>query len=683
MDRSFGSDTFLEKDWERMALVDPLSGGSGSLWASEGYAPYAYDQRQSQSWGYSYDPANGMYGMSYDPYSGFTSKTIDALIDKFMFDPATGKYLHLNDFSSGWANSGGGFGGNVSQNPSFGQFNNDPTVFREIEAAASKYGVPANLLKVMIGRESSGDWSGANTGAVYLASRGERIVGYTGIMESTARSWGYNFDELVGNRALQIDAMANGLQRLYQQVGAQYGWDGVIAMYYSGDPSQAYTPGDSYQYGTTAEYVADVRSWWNQEDQWTQQNGGQLFQQGTPGMGTINNGDWAGVNKYDAFVAAASKQYGVPANLIKAIMRLESGGNPNAVSPQGATGLMQIMPFHVGGQQNLLLNPEFNILKSAEILRDNYDRHGSWEWAARAYLGIGGTDAYGTDHNMYWNRVNQYWKELDAGVSGMFGGEEGDRGPTTTISAIWGNAPGVVKTQGNMEVNDWVLDNTSSVLGGRASGAGMYDYAVRQFGRMGHPGVDYGMPIGTDLFTPVSGTVIVSGGSGYYLHGPSGNQQQTGELRIRLDNGHEIILGHMAGIHVTAGNRVTAGQYVGVSGTYGSGPHLHLEYRVPTTALAGGWDVVDPEEALRGAFAGHYSGRMVGAGIDRPFTFEEMLRLSAAGKPVSMGMTRMASPRTWNSFLQDAMQGRVRGESQGMTASGRPRSPMTSQWGRY
>ena len=49
-------------------------------------------------------------------------------------------------------------------------------------------------------------------------------------------------------------------------------------------------------------------------------------------------------NAYDAIIQEACRHYGTSFGLIKAIIHVESGFNPNAVSRAGALGLMQIMP---------------------------------------------------------------------------------------------------------------------------------------------------------------------------------------------------------------------------------------------------------------------------------------------------------------------------------------------------
>jgi soluble lytic murein transglycosylase-like protein len=47
---------------------------------------------------------------------------------------------------------------------------------------------------------------------------------------------------------------------------------------------------------------------------------------------------------YIDHVREAAKLYSLPIELVAAVMRIESGGNPNAVSIAGAMGLMQLMP---------------------------------------------------------------------------------------------------------------------------------------------------------------------------------------------------------------------------------------------------------------------------------------------------------------------------------------------------
>jgi soluble lytic murein transglycosylase-like protein len=43
-------------------------------------------------------------------------------------------------------------------------------------------------------------------------------------------------------------------------------------------------------------------------------------------------------------VREVAQRHGVGADLVEAVIRVESGGNPGAISPKGAQGLMQLMP---------------------------------------------------------------------------------------------------------------------------------------------------------------------------------------------------------------------------------------------------------------------------------------------------------------------------------------------------
>ena len=47
---------------------------------------------------------------------------------------------------------------------------------------------------------------------------------------------------------------------------------------------------------------------------------------------------------FAAFVTEAAQRFSIPESWIRAVMRVESFGDPRAVSPKGAIGLMQVMP---------------------------------------------------------------------------------------------------------------------------------------------------------------------------------------------------------------------------------------------------------------------------------------------------------------------------------------------------
>jgi hypothetical protein len=66
----------------------------------------------------------------------------------------------------------------------------------------------------------------------------------------------------------------------------------------------------------------------------------------------------ANVNRWDAQITTLAAEYGLDRDYVKAIMIIESSGNPNAVSPAGACGLLQVMPAN---SNNTCLKGESNV----------------------------------------------------------------------------------------------------------------------------------------------------------------------------------------------------------------------------------------------------------------------------------------------------------------------------------
>lgn len=98
--------------------------------------------------------------------------------------------------------------------------------------------------------------------------------------------------------------------------------------------------------------------------------------------------------------------------LIKAIIRTESNNNPNAVSPKGAIGLMQIMPAtaaQYGVSPEQLRDPKVNQALGTRILTDLYNKYnGNLPAAISAYNeGSGALDKgrYPTETRNYLSRI--------------------------------------------------------------------------------------------------------------------------------------------------------------------------------------------------------------------------------------------------------------------------------------
>lgn len=99
-------------------------------------------------------------------------------------------------------------------------------------------------------------------------------------------------------------------------------------------------------------------------------------------------------------------------------------------------------------------------------------------------------------------------------------------------------------------------------------GANPQNYS--QFGLLGHNGLDYGLPTGTQVIAPIKGTVkevaFDSGGYGNY---------------IKIENDVEgTIVAHLQTFQVKVGDVVSEGQPIALSNNTGNstGPHLHWGY---------------------------------------------------------------------------------------------------------
>jgi soluble lytic murein transglycosylase-like protein len=82
---------------------------------------------------------------------------------------------------------------------------------------------------------------------------------------------------------------------------------------------------------------------------------------------------------FAAFIAEASQRFAILSNWIRAVVWIESGARPYAVSSKGAVGLMQIMPktyaglrtrYHLGPNP---YDPRDNILAGVAYLRELQD----------------------------------------------------------------------------------------------------------------------------------------------------------------------------------------------------------------------------------------------------------------------------------------------------------------------
>ena len=152
-------------------------------------------------------------------------------------------------------------------------------------------------------------------------------------------------------------------------------------------------------------------------------------------------------NAYDSYIRASAERHGVDPGLMKAMMHTESAFNPNARSPVGAQGLMQLMPatarrFKVSNPWN----PADNIEGSAKYIAWLMRRfNNNVEYAIAGYnAGEGNVDKYGgippfKETRNYVQKVMSRYHSLyknDAGLSGASINASNQTGSTITGNGL-------------------------------------------------------------------------------------------------------------------------------------------------------------------------------------------------------------------------------------------------------
>lgn len=103
----------------------------------------------------------------------------------------------------------------------------------------------------------------------------------------------------------------------------------------------------------------------------------------------------------------------------------------------------------------------------------------------------------------------------------------------------------------------------------------------QKFGNLNHSGVDFSIPVGTEVYSVLDGIVIKQ----------KDNARAYGRyLMIRQTDGNITLFAHLSSFNVKTGDKVYSGQLIGLSGGdpddnidgdgWSSAPHLHFEVRV-------------------------------------------------------------------------------------------------------
>lgn len=375
-----------------------------------------------------------------------------------------------------------------------------------------------------------------------------------------------------------------------------------------------------------------------------------------PGQQSTGSGAFEPVPIYGPlqdYAREAAKKAGVDPELFVKQIQQESGFNPNAVSPAGATGVAQIVPkYHPGVDPK---DPYASLDYAARLMRSHLNSYqGDYTRALVAYNGGGGGVAA-------WDRGQPY-DESKRYVQAILGGAR----PTASIDRV---APDRQRDMpAGPSLSHAEEPGTATDVNGKWKT--QFDHGAIYTGpyRTGtpHRGIDL-VPLKGGIGTPVEafvpGTVTNiardSGAGGLMVY-------------VQDDQGLTHTYMHLAGTApgLKVGQRVARGTPIaqmGESGTEGS-PHLHYEVRKnaasgdPLNAL------IDPRPYMRGEGPGGSAPPAGGPSIINP-TVPDRSRVTGEPppRPIERDLPPTGEPPGASRVIGDTVAPRVVGDMELMS----------------
>lgn len=280
-------------------------------------------------------------------------------------------------------------------------------------------------------------------------------------------------------------------------------------------------------------------------------------------------------------ILTAARDVGVPYELALAMAQQESGFDPRAVGDQGTSfGIYQL---HQGGEltsagltPNQAFDPYTNARVALSQVRRTMDQHPNASWGQIAAMA-----QRPADQASYAQSVDNYIGQIQTG-QGTLG---------------WGL--GVIR-QGEPSFQRNVTYGSNPVP--VPFGENYFNHPSDSFGQphdgeTGETGQDYPMPVGTQINTPVGGTIVTR---------DDGQRNWGKAVYVKTPSGWTFFVGHLSSFAVQDGEQVGPGDVLGLSGGavgsassgHTTGPHVEIDIMDPSGKR------VDPRPYLQQIYQG-------------------------------------------------------------------------------